>query len=67
MSARVLKPRLRCGAELADKVRSLAQEAWGDESGHADVLVMPDPPERVPGGYWVKARLWVPDEWVENA
>ena len=49
----------------AAKVRAAAQEAWGEESNHVDVQVMGDEtPERVEHGYWVKARLWVPDEWV---
>lgn len=54
-------------SEEAAKVRAAAQEAWGEESNHVDVRVMDDEaPERVEHGYWVKARLWVPDEWVEG-
>ena len=56
----------RTGEALADKVRSAAQEAWGAESAHADVVVTAERPIRVDGGYWVQARLWVPDEWVNT-
>ncbi len=48
-----------------DKVRAAAQLAWGAPSDHKDVLVTPEPVEKVRDGYWVKARLWVPDAWVK--
>jgi len=49
----------------ADKIRQAAQEGYGAQSDHEDVLVQDDPPEQVEGGYWVLAKVWVPDSWLQ--
>lgn len=50
----------------AEKIRQLAQESYGAASDHEDVQVQDDPPEQVEGGYWVRAKLWVPMAWTEE-
>jgi hypothetical protein len=56
----------------AVEVRRVAQEAYGAESKHEDFAVLDDEdPDKIIDydgkvtGYWVKARVWVPADWVK--
>jgi hypothetical protein len=51
--------------EEEKNIRRIAQEAYGADQ-HEDFETIPDAPviERE-HGYWVRAEVWVPKEWVK--